>query len=58
MVDLLDSKMVQQPKSISVVLNDMSELVTTAVTVNGTGAVWEEDKDNYYFSKSCKNQGH
>ena len=40
MVVFVDSYIVQHPKSISCTSNSMSELVTTAWTVNGTGAVW------------------
>ena len=40
MVVFVDSYIVQQPKSISCTSNSMSELVTTAWTVKGTGAVW------------------
>ena len=41
-VVFVDSSMVQQPKSISSLSNDISEFVTTALTVNGTGAVCRE----------------
>ncbi len=48
-VVLVDSWMVQQPKSMLMTSNSMSDVVTTAWTVKGTGRVYKHSI-NYQYS--------
>ena len=49
-VRLTDSSTVQKPKSIAWTLNSISDDVTIALTVNGTGRVLQTKKERSYLS--------
>lgn len=49
-VRLTDSSTVQKPKSIAWTLNSISDDVTIALTVNGTGRVLQMKKERSYLS--------